>query len=576
MQESIELNVTPMAFLTEAEPYWRFAANSRHLLCLDCNEGVAPKVGLLDDKESLDGETIRSYPDKTSLEGALARRFSVAPEQVVVTGGVDDALDRACRSVLGSGREIVIPYPTFEMIERYARQTGAGVIRVPWPSGAFPTHAVCAAISELTAAVAVVTPNNPTGAVAKASDLRALAKAAPQALIIVDLAYAEFADQDLMPTVLELPNAVALKTLSKAWGLAGLRVGYAIGDQRIINWLRTAGGPYPVSGPSLKLAARRLAEGATEVAENVNKVRDERQQLLSQLEALGAWPLPSQANFVCARFSEAGWVFDGLLALGIAVRAFPHQPELKTSLRITCPGNEEAFQRLVSGLQTVLAPQALIFDMDGVLADVSGSYRQAILKTAAFFGIHLRADEIAAAKAGGRANNDWQLTHRLITDNGADVELCEVISYFESLYQGWDGNEGLKACERLIPSRELLHRLASKIPLAVVTGRPRADTERFLSVHGIDDLFTVLVCMEDTSPKPDAAPVLLAMEQLFVQRVWMVGDTPDDMEAARAGGQLPIGIVAPEDNRPPLAAALLEAGAARVLKTLDQLEELLG
>jgi histidinol-phosphate aminotransferase len=335
-------------------------------LKLDGNEGVAPPGGLLAELSALGPDVLRRYPDARPLEHLLARRLGVRPEQVLVTAGADEALDRACRAFLTPGRELIAPSPSFEMIPRYVRLAGGELIAVPWPRGDYPVGEVLSRITPRTAVIAVVTPNNPTGAVASAEHLRTLSDAAPKALLLVDLAYTEFADEDLTATALALPNAVAVRTLSKAYGLAGLRVGYVAGPEAVIGWMRAAGGPYSVSRPSLALAAMRLEAGDADVRAFVSRVREERARLHSQLAELGAEPIASQANFVLARFRDAAWVRDALGSLGIAVRCFPAQPGLENCLRITCPGDAAACERLLSALQHVLQCKAVCVDLDRV------------------------------------------------------------------------------------------------------------------------------------------------------------------------------------------------------------------
>ena len=123
--------------------------------------------------------------------------------------------------------------------------------------------------------------------------------------------------------------------------------------------------------------------------------------------------------------------------------------------------------------------------------------------------------------------------------------------------------------------RDTLTRLAAKVPLGLVTGRPRSDAERFLSEHRIDHLFQTVVTMEDAPVKPDPAPVSLALGQLGLRRAWMIGDTPDDLHAARSAKVLPIGIVAPGDDPGAAQSALADAGAARILTNVSELLEIL-
>lgn len=323
-------------------------------LFLDANEGTAPPVAL-EALVAVDGpERMRRYPSKAYLEGLIAQHLGVAPQQVLVTAGGDDALDRCCRAVLEAGRNIVLPVPTFEMIGRSARLAGAEIREVEWPGGAYPTKDVMERVDDATGAVSVVSPNNPTGAVATAGDLRRLAAAAPETLLMVDLAYEEFADEPLTGPALRLPNAVVVRTFSKAFGLAGMRVGYAVGPVEIIDWLRAVGSPYPTSGLSLAAAEHCLSVGERDVC-FLRQVKREREALRTLLMRQGVDALPSQANFVLARFEDAPGIQHALAERGIMVRAFPGVRRLQDCLRITCPGRLEAFDRLTAALTEILS-----------------------------------------------------------------------------------------------------------------------------------------------------------------------------------------------------------------------------
>jgi HAD superfamily hydrolase (TIGR01548 family) len=384
----------------------------------------------------------------------------------------------------------------------------------------------------------------------------------------VDFCAPEF---DLTEPALAAPNVVLIRTFSKAWGGAGLRVGCAIGDPRVIDWLRRLGLPFPVSTPSIE-AARRVVTAGPET-ERVANVRAQRESLTQLLESLGAEVLPSQASFVFARFADADRVWSALGALGIAVRRFPGRPGVGGWLRITLPGGRDTWSRLERALRSVLAPEAVLFDMDGVLADVSGSYRRAIIETAAAWEVKLTEGDVAAAKARGNANNDWKLTRQLLADRGVTVGLDEVTERFEALYQGSAETPGLRRFETPLIDRRALERMAAARPLGVVTGRPRADAERFLSEHGLGDCFSAVVCMEDAPPKPDPGGVRRALDELGVDTAWMVGDTPDDLRAAAAAGVLPVGVTAPGDEAVGSREALQQSGAAFVLENPSDIEK---
>ncbi len=542
---------------------------------LDGNEGAVPPATLVEILADAAPEVLRRYPSARALQEAWASRLGVEAERLLVTAGADEALDRTLRAFLAPGRELVLPVPTFEVLERYAAATGARVVAVEWREGPYPTEAVIAAVTPHTSVIAVVTPNNPSGATATAVDVGRIADAAPHAVVLVDLAYVEFAEDDPTAAVLRLPNVIVARTLSKAWGLAGLRLGCAVGPAELIGLLRAAGSPYSVSGPSVALGAGWLALGEPVVTRFVARVRNERARLAHTLERLGARPLPSQANFVLGRFDDAAWVRDALAALGVAVRAFPGRPGLEDALRITCPGEEGRFRRLVSALEAALAPEALIFDLDGVLADVSRSLRAAILATAASYGVEVAPVEVSRAKAQGNANDDWALTRRILAGHGVERPLPEVTARFEALYQDSDGAPGLRRTEHLVCDRAWLGALAERLPLAIVTGRTRVDAERFLREQGIAGSFRAVVTMEDAPLKPDPAPVCAALERLGVRRAWMVGDTVDDVRAARGAGVVPLAILAPGEDASIAEPALKSAGAARILSALTELEDLL-
>lgn len=351
------MSQAPTSRVDPALAYRRPRPTTPVRLQLDANEGPAPDdSGLLQALREAGPDLLRRYPDASALESALAARFGLPDECVLVTAGADEALDRCCRAWLGPGRALLMPDPTFEMLDRYATLAGGTVNRVPWTPGPLPRRALLDRIAGDTAIVAVVSPNNPTGEVATIDDLRALSAAAPGALVILDHAYAEYANEDLTGAALELPNVVVLRTFSKARGLAGCRVGYALGPASVIASLRAAGGPFPVAGPSLACAAYQLATGDARLRAHVGRIQTERGALSRFLATRGIPVRASQANFVFANLGPRAASVRAQLALeGIAVRDFPGRPGADTGLRITLPGEPGAFDELQRVLDMVLA-----------------------------------------------------------------------------------------------------------------------------------------------------------------------------------------------------------------------------
>src|SRR3954468_23613501 len=202
------------------DPAWAYAEPRPRpgVLRLDRNEGLLPSRDALAELAQLDPELLRRYPDVSALTALLAAKSGVGPERVIVTAGADEAIDRICRAFLAPGRTLLLPDPSFEMLDQYAALAGGERVRIAGPRDAFPTDEFLEQIDERTAVIAIVSPNNPTGGVATLADVRRIAAAAPDALVLVDHAYVEYADDDLTGALLDIPNVVIARTLSKAWG----------------------------------------------------------------------------------------------------------------------------------------------------------------------------------------------------------------------------------------------------------------------------------------------------------------------------------------------------------------------
>ncbi len=231
-------------------------------LDLSKNEGSTDASELLASLAN-PGRVVSRYPDTADLRRALAGLHGLPEESVLVTAGGDDALFRCFLARVGPGRQVISTTPTFEMISRYSEQRGAELIETAWWTGSLPTEELVASITDRTDAVFIVSPNNPTGSVATGADLERIAARTP--LLVLDAAYTEFAAEDLTRVALDLGNAVVIRTMSKAYGLAGLRVGYLLGPPELVAEIGAHGNPYPVASISSTLATTRLGRPASEL-----------------------------------------------------------------------------------------------------------------------------------------------------------------------------------------------------------------------------------------------------------------------------------------------------------------------
>ncbi len=342
----------PATRLRGLQPYAPPHRDASDDLRLDANEGPPVDERVMAALGAFQPDDLRRYPDASALEARLAEDIGVFPQRIVVTAGADDAIDRVCRAVLEPGRRLLLHVPTFEMIERNARLAGATIDRHPWMDGPFPVGAMIERMTPQTSLAAIVSPNNPTGRVVRVDDIVDVARALRLVggLLLVDLAYIEFADEDPTSVLADIENVVITRTFSKALGLAGLRVGYAIASPVVATWLRTVGGPYPVAAPSLAVAAASLAWPRVV---SIKRVRRERDMLTSELRSRGFDVLESSANFMLTRFPLD--ILNALRRGGIRVRTFPDRPELDGWTRITLPGDQTVFDRLRLALEATHA-----------------------------------------------------------------------------------------------------------------------------------------------------------------------------------------------------------------------------
>jgi histidinol-phosphate aminotransferase len=313
-------------------------------LSLSRNESQPAIDNLSRQLQILSPEFIGRYPDHLALQNLIGQSLGIDAERIVVSAGGDDAIDRILRGSINPQRKKIVTHrPTFEMIEVYARNYGGVLDEVAWMEGQFPLDAILEKIDQQTATVVVVTPNNPTGGVISLNAVLAIADAARKfgVQLLVDHAYVEFADEDPTETLAGHGNINLVRTLSKAWGLAGLRVGYLIAAHReVAARMRSLAGPFPVSAVSLELARRALSHDRVLMEANVRQIMQNRSLLIELLKECGARPLPSQGNFVLAQFTsgeQAHLVWKELANDGIGVRKFAGPLELEGCLRITVP-----------------------------------------------------------------------------------------------------------------------------------------------------------------------------------------------------------------------------------------------
>lgn len=287
-----------------------------------------------------DGPALARYPDlyADELRAAAGERLGV-PEACITTGcGSDDVLDSTYRACAGEpGSFVGVATPTFSLALPFARMNGMGARTVPWLEALDDPGRL---LEDGPALVYVCRPNNPTGHVAPTAWVEALLEAAGEdgPLVLVDEAYVDFGGGSFAVRATEHPRLLVSRTLSKAFGLAGLRVGYAVAAQETALEVEKSRGPYKVGRLASAAAAAALRDEEGWVRRTVAECVENRARALSELAGRGLDPLPSQANFILFRApgGEARRDALGIRARGVAVRPFPGTfPEGADGLRLT-------------------------------------------------------------------------------------------------------------------------------------------------------------------------------------------------------------------------------------------------
>lgn len=268
--------------------------------------------------------SVERYPDQFDLIAAIAERHGVTQEQVVLGNGSNDVLDLIARVFLAPGRSAVFAQHAFAVYPLATLSTGAELISTPAKSYGHDLDAMRAAIRPDTRIVWIANPNNPTGTYLPSADVRAFLEAVPKDVIVVlDEAYNEYIPPtdrvDTAAWIKDFPNLVVCRTFSKIYGLAGLRVGYALASAEVADLMNRVRQPFNVNNLAIAAAVAALDDDQF-VAESYELNRLGMAQIVSGLQRLGLEHIPSHGNFVTFRAGEAAAVNQKLLQQGVIVR----------------------------------------------------------------------------------------------------------------------------------------------------------------------------------------------------------------------------------------------------------------
>jgi len=294
-------------------------------------------------------ETISRYPVayEPSLAAALADYLGVSADMIACGCGSDDVLDSAIRAFGRQGEMLCLPDPSFSMIPVFTRTNGM----VPVAMALTPGLGIDVdAILETGARIIYLcTPNNPTGGALSRATVEEIVERAP-GLVMIDQAYVEFGGDDFIDLARSGRPVIVTRTMSKAFGLAGLRVGYGVGAPELITEVLKARGPYKVSSIAERAAIATLKDDRAWVSERIEEVVANRSRLRAELETRGIDTLESAANFVLAPVNECVALAGRLEQLGVRVRAMPWLRGIGDAIRVAV-GPWEMMRRFLDALE---------------------------------------------------------------------------------------------------------------------------------------------------------------------------------------------------------------------------------
>ena len=344
------------------------------LIKLNTNENpYGPSPLALQAIRDANNDSLRLYPDPNAetLKTQLAERFGVQPQQVFVGNGSDEVLAHAFMALLQHGRPLWFPDITYSFYPTYCKLYGIASRQIPladdfslraddYLPGAVPANTSANAPDHADAAragaIVFANPNAPTGRLLPLGEVERIVAGNPDAVVLVDEAYVDFGGQSAIALTKRYPNVLVVHTFSKSRALAGLRVGYAIGHEDLIEGLervKNSFNSYPLDRLALAGAVASLQDEAY-FAQSCARVVANREALASGLQALGFEVLPSAANFVFARHPQHGGaeLASALRERSIIVRHFA-KPRIDAFLRISI-GTEDECQLLVDALTEIL------------------------------------------------------------------------------------------------------------------------------------------------------------------------------------------------------------------------------
>ncbi len=514
--------------LDEVAPYQAPPSDRIDKIRLDFNEVNLPPTPKLKNLK-FDPTLSCVYPQEDSLIESLAEYFKIDPKYFLVCNGSNEAITLILEAFITEGDRVLIPFPTFSVYYLLLQIKGAIAEKICYDKDLnFPVDEFLEKAKINPRLIILVNPNNPTGDMLDRQTIEKILTNAPNSLLVLDEAYVHFAKEELWNLVLTHENVIVLRTFSKAYALAGHRIGFAMSNPATMEQVKKVSLPFRINYFSL-MAAQIALNDENHFRQILATVKDEKTKMQDFFDSLNIKYLPSETNFLLVKTGV--WskeIFSNLYSKEIMVRHQGSNPMLKNYLRISM-GTPEENTKFRSEFKKIWENKLLVFDMDGTLIDVDLSYIKSIKDTVAHYSNdEISADEIDEIRNMGGYNCDWDLTEYALQQRNITIDKQELIDKFESYY-----SENKKSEKWLLPIADL-QKINEEIPLAIFSGRPNKDIEYALDFFGVKELFSWEIGQEDTGEKskPSGYGLSLLKEKSKAELIVYVGDTVDDILAS--------------------------------------------
>jgi histidinol-phosphate aminotransferase len=512
----------------------------------------------------LDTNELWKYPNREEVEIKISSKLQLNPENVFLSNGGDESIELLFKLCKLKDQSVLLPLPAFSQYTHNLKVWGIkNTLLAARKDQSIDTDAI---INTLAANqwLILTRPNNPTGECIDEKTLIKIINKAKQmgAKVFLDEAYIEFfIDFENRLYCKEFENVVSLRTFSKAYGLAGARVGYLLGSSSLIEQFKSISMPFNLNRLSLQLVTQAL-ENQDEVRDYCKIINQNRIQICNILNKANIPVFNGKGNFLLFKLNPKlkGLVSNYLSKNNIQVKT--QLQDLEDYVRITIPENIE---RLVQALKSLFEPEIIGFDMDGVLIDTTESYDVCIQKTVKSFTNNTPSQAaIIQLRESGGFNNDWDMSLALIQQAGITVEFTDVKNTFQLFYLGNDAQMGLINKEKLLLNNSTWNEFNTR--KAIITGRPKL--EAIQGTKKLNITPDLIISADDVSEqKPSPQGLLITQNQFNSKCMWYIGDTVDDMQAGNAANCVCIGIGSNSKN-------LYQAGADMVLENINQLKQL--